>query len=82
MNALAFNERFSQVFNHQLHLIDSKMSYVNGASNIAIAILFPTVGAITLSLRYYARFKIGQGLGVDDICSTIALVRKFQRWGP
>ena len=50
------------------------MTYVNPASVIAVAVLFPVLAALLLGLRYYFRATKKQELGLDDLSGGFATV--------
>ena len=50
------------------------MSYINGRSVIAIGILFPTLGAVAVTARFYVKRNRKVSLGVDDWLCLPALV--------
>lgn len=50
------------------------MSYVNRGSCIAIGVIFPVLGTISVALRFLSRRKSKTPTGWDDWFSILALV--------
>lgn len=50
------------------------MTYTGAGSFIAIGVLFPLLGALTLGFRLYCRLNKKQNLQMDDLMSSLALV--------
>lgn len=54
------------------------MTYVNGGSVLAVAILFITLGISAVTVRFGVRRR-NSGLGIDDWLCLPALVESFAR---
>lgn len=52
-------------------------TYTTPTSIIVISVLFPILGVIAVSLRFYTRTKAKIGLWIDDWLTLPALVRSF-----
>lgn len=50
------------------------MSYINGKSVIAIGVLFPLLGTVAVTARFYVKRNRKISLGVDDWLCLPALV--------
>ena len=51
------------------------MTYVNGGSVIAIGVIFPVLGTVSVALRFGVRRKRKNGLELDDWLILAGLVR-------
>lgn len=50
------------------------MTYVNGGSVIAIGVIFPALGTVSVALRFAVRRARKAGLGTDDWLILLGLV--------
>lgn len=58
-----------------LKLNTVEMTYVNGGSVIAIGVIFPVLGTVSVALRFAVRRTRKAGLGTDDWLIMLGLVK-------